>query len=165
MSRLDMIVALEDFPLEIGDVLYKVYRPEGSTTGLYEVKRGTVCSIMAYSFHNDIRAQVRVDNNTYTITTRSLNKSYFVNEDDARADALKLNTEILNERAKRAALLKERKENITVDMLLDAIRCCTTDNCEDCPLLGIKDCDELLYNTLETLLKDETVKEGTKETK
>ena len=160
-----MIAALEDFPLEIGDVLYKVYKPEGSTTDLYEVKKGTVCGIMAYSFASDIRAQVSVGNCTYTITTRSLNKSYFVNEDDARADALKLNTEILNERAKRAALLKERKENITVDMLLDAIRRCTTDNCADCPLLGIKDCDELLYNTLETLLKDETVKEGTKETK
>lgn len=160
-----MIAALEDFPLEIGDVLYKVYKPEDSTTDLYEVKKGTVCGIMAYSFASDIRAQVRVGINTYTITTQSLNKSYFVNEDDAEANALKLNTEILNERAKRAALLKERKENITVDMLLDAIRRCTTDNCEDCPLLGIKDCDELLYNTLETLLKDETVKEGTKEIK
>ena len=160
-----MIAALEDFPLEIGDVLYKVYRPEGSTTDLYKVKKGTVCGIMAYSFNNDVQAQVRVSNIIYTVTNHLLGKSYFVNEDDARADALKLNTEILNERAKRAALLKERKENITVDMLLDAIRHCTTDNCEDCPLLGIKECDEFWYNTLETLLNDATVKEGTKEIK
>lgn len=50
-------------------------------------------------------------------------------------------------------------------MLLDAIKHCTTDNCEDCSLLGIKDCDELPYNTLEALLKDETIKEDTKEIK
>lgn len=165
MSKLDMIAALEDFPLEIGDVIYKVYKPEGSTTGLYEVKKGTVCGIIAYSFDNDVQAQVRVNNNTYTITTRSLNKSYFFSEDEAKADALTHNIEILRLRAEREKQLKERKENITVDMLLDAVKHCTADNCEDCPLSGIKDCDELLYNTLETLLKDETVKEGTKETK
>ena len=37
---------------------------------------------------------------------------------------------------------------------------CTADNCEDCPLSGIKECDELLQSTLEKLLKNESIKES-----
>lgn len=165
MFKLDMITALQDFPLDIGDTLYKVYIPEDSETRLYEVKEGTVCGIIAQSFDNDIRAQVRVNNNTYPITAHSLGKSYFFSEDVAKADALMHNIEILKQREERNKKLKERKENITVDMLLEAIKHCTNDHCEDCPLSGIKDCDEFLQSTLEKLLKNETIKESSKENK